>query len=426
MNLRALRDSGHWPTLVSALIYFDVSFMAWVVLGPLALYLAQDLRLSVDEQMGIVAIPILCGALFRAPLGLLADRVGPKRAGQFGQLVVIAGLAYAWLVGLRGLNDVRILAAVLGVAGASFAVALPLAGRWYPPRLQGLVLGIVGAGNAGVAFDSLLVPWLAEHYGWQAVFGWMLIPVGAAFALYSWLAQDAPDRGAPLTLAGYRSVLRDRDAWWFMLLYAITFGGFVGLCGVLPLYFTRWYHVSGITAGVMAAIVVLAGAMSRPVGGWLADRLGGIRALQALLMAVATAYFLVSWLPEGPRPDAAAIAASKVGGWAIAELPRIAWTAVAVFFFGTIALGMGNGAVFQLVPLRFRREMGVVTGLVGAAGGLGGFALAKTLGWSAAATGGFAVGFVACAALGLVGVAGLASVKSRWRTTWGAVSGARV
>jgi NNP family nitrate/nitrite transporter-like MFS transporter len=426
MHLRGLRDSGHWPTLVSALLYFDVSFMAWVLLGPLALYLAQDFRLSLDQQMAIVATPILCGALFRAPLGLLADRIGPKRAGQLGQLVVIAGLGYVWLVGLRSLWDVQLVGVVLGVAGASFAVALPLAGRWYPPRLQGLVLGIVGAGNAGVVFDSLLVPWLAERFGWQSVFGWALIPVVAAFLVYSWLAKDAPDRGAPTTLAGYRSVFGDRDAWWFMFLYAITFGGFVGLCGVLPLYFTRWYHVSGITAGLMAAIVVLAGAMSRPIGGWLADRLGGVRALQVLLAVVAAAYLLVSGLPEGPTPEAVAMAASKVGGWAIMDLPGIAWAAVGVFFFGTIALGMGNGAVFQLVPLRFRREMGVVTGLVGAAGGLGGFALAKTLGWSVAATGGFSAGFVAFAALGIVGLTGLASVKSRWRTTWGAVSGARV
>lgn len=426
MNWREFKQAGHWPTLLAAFLYFDISFMVWVVLGPLSLYLTQDLGLAIEEKFTIVAIPILCGALLRVPLGSLADHIGPKRAGQLGQLVVMAGMTYAWLWGLHSKLEVEIFGIVLGVAGASFAVALPQASRWYPPKYQGMVMGIAGAGNMGVVLDSMLVPWFAETYGWQSVFGFLLVPLLLVFILYSWMAKDAPDKRKAVTLANYGAVLKDVDTWWFMFFYSITFGGFVGLGNALPLYFTHWYHTSGVAAGMMVAIIVFAGSMFRPVGGWLADRIGGIRALQILFSLVAVAYLTIAFLPEGPAPAASVISTDKVAGWGLMELPAAAWTAVLIFFAGAMALGMGNGSVFQLVPLRFRNEIGVMTGLVGAAGGMGGFFLAKSLGWSKGMTGGFAAGFWIFAGLALLGLFGLVSVKKRWRTTWGAVSGARV
>lgn len=424
MNWREFKKAGHWPTLLSAFLYFDVSFMAWVVLGPLMLYLGQDLGLSVEDKFTLVAIPILAGALLRVPMGMLADHFGPKRTGQLGQLLVIAGLTYAWLFGLGSKLEVEILGALLGVAGASFAVALPQASRWYPPKYQGVVMGIAGAGNMGVVLDSMFVPWIAEHHGWQAVFGVLLVPLVVVLVLYTVMAKDAPEQRAPVTLGNYAAVFKDADTWWFMFFYSITFGGFVGLGSALPLYFTNWYHTSGIAAGLLAALVVLAGSMFRPVGGWVADHIGGLRSLQVLLAIVALAYVSIAFLPQGPAPAAAAVA--KVSGWSFTELPRIAWIAVSIFFVGAIALGMGNGAVFQLVPLRFRNEIGVMTGLIGATGGIGGFLLAKTLGWSQAMSGGFAPGFWIFAGLAALGVIGLLRVKTRWRTTWGAASGARV
>lgn len=426
MNFADFRRTGHWPTLLSAFLYFDISFMVWVVLGPLSLYITQELGLTVDEKFTIVAVPILCGAIFRIPLGMLADHIGAKRAGQFGQVIVMIGLAYAWLAGLHTKWEVELLGLILGVAGASFAVALPQASRWYPPRYQGLVMGIAGAGNMGVVLDSMIVPWLAENYGWQSVFGFLLIPVGIVFFIYSWLAKDAPGHSTPVTLRNYGRVLRDADTWWFMFFYFITFGGFVGLGNALPLYFTTWYHVSGVAAGMMVAIVVFAGSLFRPVGGMLADRIGGIRSLQILFGIVALCYFAVALLPEGPAAAADQMANAKVAGWSLTNLPSVAWLAVLVFFIGAMALGMGNGSVFQLVPLRFRNEIGVMTGLVGAAGGVGGFFLAKALGWSKALTGDFAAGFWVFAVLAGIGLVGMMKVKTRWRTTWGAVSGARV
>lgn len=221
-------------------------------------------------------------------------------------------------------------------------------------------MGIAGAGNMGVVLDSMIVPWLAERFGWQSVFGFLLIPLFLVLAIYVWLVKDAPGKRKPVTLANYAAVLKDADAWWFMFFYSITFGGFVGLGNALPLYFTNWYHVSGIAAGMMVAIIVFAGSMFRPVGGYLADRVGGIRSLQFLFLLVSLAYLAISFMPEGPAPALAG--AAKVAGWGLFELPPVAWGAVAIFFFGTLALGMGNGAVFQLVPQRFREEIGVVTG----------------------------------------------------------------
>lgn len=426
MNWREFRQVGHWPTLLCAFLYFDVSFMVWVMLGPLAAYVGKALELPAGEMFAVVAIPILAGAALRVPMGMLADHVGPKRTGQLGQLVVMAGLAYAWLVGLDSRLEVELLGLVLGMAGASFAVALPQASRWYPPKYQGIVMGIAGAGNSGVVLASLLVPSLAEAFGLRQVFGAMLIPLTVVFALYSLMVKDAPDPRKPVTLANYALVLKDRDTWWFMFFYSITFGGFVGLSSALPLYFTTWYSASGVAAGLIVALVVFGGSAFRPVGGWLADRIGGLKSLQVLFSLVATAYLTMAFLPAGPVPTAESVAVAKVSGWAFTDLPGIAWAAVIVFFAGAIALGMGNGAVFQLVPLRFRHEIGVVTGLVGAAGGIGGFFLAKTLGWSKVMTGGFAPGFWMFAGLAALGLFGLALVRTRWRTTWGAVSGARV
>lgn len=394
--------------------------MVWVTLGPLIIYIARDLNISVEEKLTLVAIPILAGALFRVPVGMLADNFGGKRTAIVAQLLVITAIAYVWLIGLSGTIEVMALGVMLGIAGASFAVALPQASRWYPPQYQGIVMGIAGAGNSGVVLNSLIVPSLAENYGWQNVFGFLLIPLGLAFIVYLLLAKDAPGARRPVNWQSYRLLLTDKDSWWFMFFYFITFGGFVGLASALPVYFTTQYHVSGVAAGLMVAIVVLCGSCFRPVGGLIADRIGGIRSLSILFALVTTAYVLIAFMPGGPAPAAPGAA------WEITQLPGIAWISVLLFASGMLALGMGNGAVFQLIPQRFRTEIGAMTGLVGFAGGTGGFFLAKTLGAVKGATGEFTVGFVIFAALALIGLVALYRVKSRWRTTWGAVSGAQI
>ena len=308
MNIAEFKKAGHWPTLLAAFLYFDISFMAWVALGPLIVYITKDMGLSVDEKFTLVAIPVLSGAAFRLVLGFLSDTLGAKRTGLLAQGVVVLATIAAWQLGLPNTLAIALFGLLLGVAGASFAVALPQASRWYPPRYQGVVMGIAGAGNVGVVLDTLLAPSIAEHFGWQAVFGFLLIPMLAILAYYALAAKDAPGGKPPLTLKAYGALLLDPDSRWFMFFYFITFGGFVGLANALPLYFTVQYHVSGVAAGMLVALIVAFGSCFRPVGGYVADRVGGIRTLIVLFSVVAAAYLLVSQLAEGP-------AAPTPAGW---------------------------------------------------------------------------------------------------------------
>ncbi len=393
---RAFFKAGHPPTLLAAFLYFDLAFMVWVMLGPLGVQIAADLGLDHAQKGLMVAVPVLAGAILRIVMGVLVDHLKPKVAGAIGQVVVIAALAVAWQVGIHSYEQTLLLGVFLGVAGASFAVALPLASRWYPPEHQGTALGIAGAGNSGTALAALVAPALAAAYGWTNVFGLALIPLVAVFAFYLAVAKDAPECPSAKPLAEYFKVLKDKDAWWFMFFYSVTFGGFVGLASSLTIYFNTQYGLDAKTAGYFTAACVFAGSLVRPVGGAIADRIGGIRSLSVVYVAAALFLGIVS-----------------VG------LPA-AWMALAVFVAAMLALGLGNGAVFQLVPQRFRREIGVMTGLVGMAGGVGGFYLASSLGYAKQATGSYQPGFLIFAALALAALAGLSSVKTRWRTTWGA------
>ncbi|HKY02980.1 MAG TPA: nitrate/nitrite transporter [Burkholderiales bacterium] len=388
--------AGHFPTLFAAFFYFDLSFMVWVMLGPLAVQIASDLGLNAAQKGMMVATPVLAGALLRIVMGVLVDHLKPKRAGLIGQLIVLVGLGAAYLFVIDSYGQILALGLVLGVAGASFAVALPLASRWYPPEHQGTALGIAGAGNSGTVFAALFGPTLALWFGWNNVFGLAMIPLFVALVVYVLMAKDPPDAPAPKSLASYLSVLRDRDAWWFMFFYSVTFGGFVGLASSLTIYFNDQYGLSPVIAGYFTAACVFSGSMIRPFGGLLADRIGGIRSL-SLMYVIAAALILI-----------------------VSTGPANSYVALGIFMLAMLALGMGNGAVFQLVPQRFRKEIGVMTGLVGMAGGVGGFYLASSLGYSKQFTGNYKVGLLVFAALAIVAMLGLTSVKTRWRTTWGA------
>jgi NNP family nitrate/nitrite transporter-like MFS transporter len=394
---RDFLKAGHLPTLLAAFFYFDMSFMVWVMLGPLAVQMSADLHLSAAQKGFMVALPVLAGALLRVVNGVLVDHLKPRRAGIIGQVVVIAGLLAAWSFGVESYRDTLWVGLILGVAGASFAVALPLASRWYPPQYQGTALGIAGAGNSGTVFAALLAPTLAASLGWQNVIGIAALPLAVAFVVYLFAAKDAPTAPPPKTWGEYLAVLKVSDAWWFMFFYAVTFGGFVGLASSLSIYFNTEYGLNAVTAGYFTAGCVFAGSLVRPVGGALADRIGGIRALSIMYSIAAVVLILVSF-----RPESAA-------------------TALTLFVVAMFAFGMGNGSVFQLVPQRFRHEIGVMTGLVGMTGGVGGFYLASSLGISKQWSGSYQAGLLLFAALAVVALVGLTSIKHRWRTTWGAI-----
>lgn len=424
-GFKDLKGQGHAPTLFMAFLYFDMSFMVWTMLGPLSTEIAEALALgghimTAGEKATLLSLPILSGALLRIVLGFGVDKLGAKLTAMMAQSVVIIALLTAYFQGSSITYDTLLLVALgLGFAGASFAVALPQAGQWYPPKLQGVVLGIAGAGNIGVVIDFLFAPKIAELWGWESVFG-----VGAAMAIvvliaYTFLAKNAPAEvytARPKKLKDYGKLLKDKDTWWFNLFYAVSFGGFVGFAGYMKVYLMNTYQADmsvfglnvfdeenvKVIAGYFGALCIFAGAVLRPVGGAIADKLGGIKSLYIF-------FGLVSLL--------AILNATVV-------LPF--WFAILVLFLIMANLGMANGAVFQLVPQRFGKDIGIMTGIIGAAGGLGGTALIKTLGWSKGVFDGYSAGFMIFAAVVLIALMGISLVKTRWRTTWGVAAGGRI
>jgi len=225
-----------------------------------------------------------------------------------------------------------------------------------------------------------------------------VIPLACAVVAYLILAKDSPTRPLPKSLTDYLKVLRIDDAWWFMFFYSVTFGGFVGLASSLTIYFHDQYGSTAVVAGYFTAACVFSGSLVRPVGGAVADRIGGTRTLSAVYLVAAGALSIVS-----------------IG------LPQ-QWMALLSFLIAMLALGIGNGAVFQLIPQRFCREIGVMTGIVGMTGGVGGFYLASSLGYSKQLTGNYQLGLLIFAGLAVVAFLGLARVKRRWRETWASVA----
>jgi NNP family nitrate/nitrite transporter-like MFS transporter len=417
-ELKALKGKGHTPTLIAAFLYFDFSFMVWTMLGPLAPEIAASIGgLSAEQISTLLALPILGGAILRILLGFLVDNLGPKKTALIAQSIVAGALWYAYF---RGVNityaELLFVAFALGFAGASFAVALPQAGQWYPPNLQGVVLGIAGAGNIGVVIDFLFAPKIAELWGWPAVFLVGAILSTFIFVLYIFMAKDAPIKRTKRKLSDYVRLLKDKDTYWFMLFYAVSFGGFVGFASYMKVYLMDVYSEEmakvgleilkeeniKVVAGYFGALTIFAGAILRPIGGALADRIGGVKALYIFYGAVLVLALINAFL----------------------ILPF--WFAILDMFLIMSALGAANGAVFQLVPQRFGKEMGIMTGLVGAAGGLGGTLIIKALGASKELTGGYSAGFLAFSGIVLLAIVGLSLVKTRWRTTWGVNAGGRI
>jgi len=424
-GFKALKGQGHTPTLFAAFIYFDMSFMIWMILGPISSeiidsFAAAGFMMTMSQKSTLLSLPILSGALLRIVLGFGVDKLGAKKTALIAQSIVIVALFFAYSLGSNiSYNQLLVVAVLLGFAGASFAVALPQAGQWYPPKLQGLVLGIAGSANFGAVMGFLFSPKIAEIYGWQMVFlvaGFLALSL---FITYAVITKDAPPsvfKPRPKKLSDYAKLLKDKDTWWFNLFYVISFGGFVGFGVFLKLYLTdtypeelkelgmAWFNETNIKvmAGYFGALFLFGGTVLRPIGGGIADKIGGIKALYIFFSVVVVSVTLIAIMP-------------------------MPFMMIVLFFFITMSsLGMANGAVFQLVPQRFAKDIGVMVGIVGAAGGLGGTALIKTLGWSKTTFDGYTVGFLIFAGVALIAIVGLGMVKTRWRTTWGVQSGGRI
>ena len=392
MRMTDFRRAGHTPSLVAALLHFDISFAIWVILGALGAYIAEDLGLSASQKGVLVAVPLLSAAVARVTFGVLADRFGPRRVGTISMLIAIVPLLWGWL-GATTPSQLVGVGILLGVAGASFAISLPLASRWYPPQYQGLAMGIAGAGNSGTVACALIAPRISENIGWHQTMGLAIIPAVLVLIAFRFLAKEPPAPAKRLTLGAFGEMLGENDTWRLCALYAVTFGGFVGLSSFLPIFFHDQYGLSKVDAASLAAIGGAAGSFVRPFGGHLADRYGGTRVLTFVYGLVAPLLLILSGMPS--------LTVAAIGFPIVMGL-----------------LGFGNGAVFQLVGLRFRARIGVVTGLVGAAGGLGGFMLPIALGGLHDSMGGYGAGLTLVGLVALAAFIGLGLVRPVWRRGW--------
>ncbi|MEY4705243.1 MAG: Nitrate transporter [Nitrospirota bacterium] len=361
---------GHWPSVIGAWLHLAVSFMVWLLMGALSLTLAQDLHLSPTDTALVVSLPLLSGAFLRVVAGWSSDWYGAKPTGVLILVGELAVVLWGWL-GVQSYAELLLVAFLLGIGGASFAVTLPLAGRTYPAAHQGLVLGIVASGNVGTVLILFCAPRIAATGGWHAVFGWMVWPIVITLAVFVCLVRDdRQSRRAERDTHWWHSVaamIRQPKAYWLCGLYAVTFGGFVGLCSMLPLMFHEQYRLDGIAAGSIAALCGLVGSLIRPLGGYAADRIGGLR---TLMLALPLVMGMVAVL--GDVTDV---------------LAAVVLTVVAVG-----AMGVGNGVILQLASEWFPKQIGLASGVVGAAGGIGGFFLPLWLGTLKEVTGSYRAG----------------------------------
>ena len=380
-----LPDAGNPRQLSLATLSFALCFYAWALLGPLGPDLQEQLDLS-DGQLALtISIPVVLGSLMRIPLGVFTDRYGGRRV--FTLLMAYTPLP---LIGLALFNDswaaVLIFAFLLGFAGASFAVGVPYVNKWYPPARQGFALGIYGIGMGGTVLAALTAPRIVDATSIDAPF-WIAAVVLAGMALVFWIAaKDAPGsaRGKTGSMLSSLSVFRGPGsgrAWALTLFYFMAFGGFVAMFLYLPKLLTDVHDLSKTDAGARAAGFALLAVVSRPIGGALSDRVGANKVLTAsfagtIVMAVALAFLYEEMVPL-----------------------TVACLTLAVF------LGLGTGAVFKLVPEWFPEQVGAVTGVVGAAGGLGGFFPPLVMASVKSATDSYTIGFILMAA-----VAGIALI----------------
>lgn len=329
-----------------ATISFAISFAAWGLVGGLAPTFTELYGLSASQTAFLVAVPVLLGSVARLPMGMLTDRYGGRAVFT---LLLLVSAAAAWLVSLTASYRALLAAAfAIGLAGSSFSIGAAFVSRWTAPAKQGTALGVFGLGLLGQSLAVFGGPLAAAAFGWQVVFRGVGVALLLWALVFAVLARNQETAARPASVAAMLRVLRhEPTAWWLGAFYFLTFGGFVAFSIYLPTLLRSQFQLTPASAGFRAAGFVVLATLMRPVGGWLADRIGGAQVLSWVFSGVALFSLLLAWPSMIPF---------TVGALACAAL-----------------LGLGNGAVFKLVPERFPRDTGTVTGLVGALGGLGGF-----------------------------------------------------
>ena len=389
---RAFLASGHWPTLLASFLYFDFCFAIWVLNGAMGPFISETFHLSAAQKGFMLSVPILAGALMRFPLGVLSQYIGRKNAALVEMGLIVAALAFGWLA-VDTYDEVILMGVLLGIAGASFGVALSLGSGWFPPKYKGLAMGLAGAGNSGTVLAVLFAPPLAMRFGWQAVYGFAALTMLLPMAVMWFAAKEPPDREHQ-SFRQHIACLFEKDGRAFSLIYVVTFGGFIGLASFLPTYFYDQFKVTKVEAGQLTMLATLMGSAVRVVGGWISDRIGGVNTLSGVLVAVAATLTLCG-----------------MSGGSLAATTLL-------FMLCFAGLGAGNGALFQLVPLRWPLATAVAGSMIGEVGALGGGFIPNAMGLSKQYSGSYLWGFVSFAVLALLMLVMLRVVQIRWTRTW--------
>ncbi|WP_083737391.1 MFS transporter [Amycolatopsis keratiniphila] len=357
---------------------FAVNFWAWALLSPLGPLFKEDLGLSSFQQALLVAVPVVVGSVGRIPVGALTDRYGGRVMFPLVSAATIVPVLFLGLVGSTSLAALLIGGFFLGIGGTAFAVGVPFVNAWFPPQRRGLAIGVFGAGMGGTAISALTTVQLVDAGGAATPFVITTVVLALYAAVAFLLLQDAPGRTVPTEPALRRlaDTARLPITWQASALYAVAFGGYVAFSVYLPAYLKAAYGLTQADAANRMAGFVLLAVLMRPAGGWLSDRIGPVRVLAGVFTVVTAAAAVTAFTP------------------ALMPLGTIAFLSMAA------ALGAGSGAVFALVALLAPgNKVGSVTGIVGAAGGLGGFVPPLVMGALYGALGSYAVGLAALAAV---------------------------
>jgi NNP family nitrate/nitrite transporter-like MFS transporter len=372
---RTFLKAGHAPTLFAPFLYFTYCCGVWVTNGAMAPFVKESLQLSPAQVGFMLSVPIFAGALMRFPLGVLAQYIGRKNATlvEMGGIALALGFGYFFV---ETFSDLLAMGVLLGIAGASFGVALSL-----------------GSGNVGTSLSALLAPQRAMAYGWQTVYGIAAIGLIVPVLVMIVFAQEPDDVDAHAKFRDHIACLFEKDGWGFSILYAITFGGFIGLITFLPSYCYDQFSVTKVQAGQLTMLAAFMGAATRIFGGWISDHWGGINTLTAVLVIISVSLVLCGFAGDS----------------------LVATTLLLVCF---AALGAGNGALFQLVPLRWPTSTAVAGSMIGEIGALGGGLVPTVMVLSKQYAGSYLWGFVLFAVLSLGALTMMRSMQIRWTRTW--------
>jgi NNP family nitrate/nitrite transporter-like MFS transporter len=349
-------------------ISLAISFMVWVLISSLLPYIKADVPLTSNQLAWVTAIPVILGSLLRIPLGFFTKRFGSRSMFVAGFIILIIPVTY--LSYSRTFFDLMISGFLLGLGGAAFSIGVTSLPKYFSREKQGTVNGIYGVGNIGTAVTSFSAPILANAMGWQTTVRCYLLLLAVFIVVFLILGDRKEEKAKVAFFGQFGKVYKSQKLWFFCLFYFITFGSFVALTLYLPNFFVNQFSLDKVDAGLRTAGFIVLATLMRPIGGLLSDRFNPYTVLTYVFAGLTVSGILLSIGMKMPLFTVGCLSVAVCGG-------------------------IGNGAVFKLVPYHFPNEIGIVNGIVSAAGGLGGFFPPLILTVLFGVTGHYAIGFMA-------------------------------